>query len=440
VKILLIGYNLPTFQGRARLEAAHYRAWQFTQPLLDDGHAVALCVPSSSAPPEPDALPPNLTWHTAPYGARGWPAQLQAVHDAVAPDGIVAVDFYPSLWATKLQTTAPIWMDLYGDPMTILQVDRYRRGNDQGLWTHIALLGEVLRRGDAFSTCGLPQKHMLVGELALSGRLTHLSFGHEFVHPIYPGAAPVTPSGPETRAEKRAFLGIGPEDFVVLWAGGYNAWTDDDTLFRALEQMMAENPRAHFVSAGASTYEAPETTYARLEARSAASQYRDRYHLLGWQPWQEIPSLYAASDIGISIDALHYETVYGTRTRLVEMFAYGLPVITSEGAELSYLIPGWGCGVTYPTGDWETLARELLALSGDPPRVARMAAAATATAQGPLSFRATTTPLRAWAAGPAPAPDRLSGEAAGAEGAAYKARTEARKLLWRVGGLYGKRA
>ncbi len=39
-------------------------------------------------------------------------------------------------------------------------------------------------------------------------------------------------------------------DFVVLWSGGYNTWTDVDTLFAGLIKAMKEEPRLRFVSIG----------------------------------------------------------------------------------------------------------------------------------------------------------------------------------------------
>ena len=42
-KVLVIGYNPPQIVPKVKIEAAHYRTWQFLQPLLDDGHEVCLC-------------------------------------------------------------------------------------------------------------------------------------------------------------------------------------------------------------------------------------------------------------------------------------------------------------------------------------------------------------------------------------------------------------
>jgi len=438
VKVLVLGYNPPPYQAGSKLEAANYRTWQFVQPLLEDGQHVTLCVDARSPQPDAGLLPANLTWQAIPVDTVGWMARLQAVHDDVAPDCIVAVDFYPALWSTRIRTASPIWMDFYGDPLTISQVARYRAGSDQGIGTAISLMRYPLRRGDVFSVCGESQRHMLVGELAMCGRLNSRTLGYDFVRVVGPGAPPVAPIG-ELKATQLVGMGIPPDAFVVLWCGGYNTWTDVDTLFAGLSSAMAQNTNVHFLSVGASTYQAPTTAYDRFAASAERSPFCSRFHLVGWRPWQEIPAFYLVSDVGINIDALHYETLYGTRTRLVEMLAYGLPVVTSTGCDLSLRISEKGVGVVFPSGSGEDLARALLDLSANPGGLAAMRQAARNIVAGDWSFRSTTESLRAWVTTPVVAPDRRRGQTTSAVvRVRYALRTQARLLLWRLG-LSGRR-
>ena len=440
-RVLLIGNNPPPFQQNTKVEAAHYRTWQFLQPLLDEGHEVCLCVDQSGYPPAAADLPKTLQWHSIPFEQVGWAHRLQATHDVFRPEAVVAVDFYSSLYTTKLRTSAPIWMDLYGDPLTIVQVARHRTETDQGIGTAIALMDHVLRRGDVFSACGVPQQHMLVGELAMCGRLNSRTFGYDFVRVVYPGAPsfPATDHGASDH-RTRSSHGLDPESFVVLWCGGYNTWTDGATLYRALEWAMDRDPRVHFISVGASTYRAAETIYDQFVMAVKQSRHATRFHLLGWLPWAEIPGVYRASDVGISIDALHYETIYGTRTRLVEMMAYELPVITSLGCELSYIIRDKACGLSFPAGDWESLARAIVELAGDPAKLQAMRQAMRRMVSQDLSFKTTVTPLLAWLQAPRPAPDHSSPHlSTRAKALEYRMRTAVRLFLWRFG-LSGRRA
>lgn len=440
-KILLIGYNPPALAGKIKIEAAHYRTWQFLEPLLNVGHHVCLCADGLGEDVHLSTLPrawaENLVYTTVPFGQRGWVRKLQKAHDTFDPDCVVAVNFSHCLYATKLQTEKPIWMDIYGDMLTIAQAAYYRSRSDRGLATSIAFMRRVLQTGDVFSVCGIPQQHMLIGELAMAGRLNHRTFGYEFAHVVLPGTPPTTKT--TSRQNDHCILkshGIRPEDFVVLWCGGYNTWTDVETLFAGLEAAMAKNPQVHYVSVGANTYNAPDNVYTRLLAMIEQSAYRQRFHMLGWRPWTEVADFYRASDVGLNIDALHYETLYGTRTRLVEMIAAGLPVITTLGSELSYLLQEHGAAFTFEIGDWQTLSEQITALAQDQSKCTEIISAANQYANRTLSFCATTTSLQSWVRTPTPAPDKSTLDLQGRfQQMMHHSRTQVRQVLWQFAGM-----
>jgi glycosyltransferase involved in cell wall biosynthesis len=439
-KVLMIGYNPPQVVPHAKIEAAHYRTWQFLEPLLDDGHQICLCAGTrhevAGREDVPRAWRDRLQYHAIRFGASGWVKQLQAAHDAFAPDCIVAVNFSHCLYATKLNTDAPIWMEIYGDQLTIMQASYYRKQSDRGLDTQIAFMLEVLRKGDVFSGCGQAQCRMLVGELAMAGRLNRRTFGYEFTRVILPGSPPRSGAATTTKEGRRDFLaphGIKDSDFVLLWCGGYNTWTDVDTLFCGLQVAMQNSPRLHYVSVGANTYSAPDNVYDRFVKMAAASPFADRYHLLGWRPWSEMAAFYRESNVGINIDALHYETIFGTRTRLVEMIAAGLPVVTSLGAELSYMLRDAGAASVFDVGDWQALGAAITDMAADAEGTARMAQAALHYAQHDLSFAATMQPLREWVVAPGRAPDQLPPSTSERlRNVEHRTRSTLRHLLWRI--------
>jgi glycosyltransferase involved in cell wall biosynthesis len=439
---MLIGYNPPQLEKEAKIEAAHYRTWQFLEPLVADGHQICLCANSNSfsqIASLPKTWSNQLTYYPIPFQRRvGWVGQLQQIHDDFQPDCIVAVNFDCCLSVTKLRTDKPIWMDIYGDYLTIIQVARYRVGSDRGIPTSIKHVQRVLRKGDIFSGCGTPQAHALVGELAMTGRLNSQSFGYEFVRVILPGANPS--NGAVVTDQKRksclSTRGISEDSFVVLWCGGYNTWTDVDTLFAGLERAMSQNSNVHYVSVGANTYEAPDNVYTRLLNLIEKSPYRERFHMLGWRPWTEIAGYYRQSDVGLNIDALHYETIYGTRTRLIEMIAAGLPVITSLGCELSDLLGRQGAGLTFETGDEQGLSQQILTLAGDEELRQQMAQTALQYASQELSFATTTIPVRQWVCVPRKAPDRGSANLkTWLQHFEYQARSVLRQAIWQMVGL-----
>ena len=438
-KVLLIGYNPPQLVGNIKIEAAHYRTWQFLEPLLADGHEVCLCAGARNEMSESQTIPsawqPLLSYHPLSYGERGWVQQLQDIHDRFVPDCIVAVNFSHCLYATKLQTKKPIWMDVYGDMLTIMQAAAYRARSDRGLNTSISYMHAILQKGDVFSGCGLPQQHMMVGELAMAGRLNHRTFAYQFVRTVPPGSPPGIPAAIPRKAPRKlmAEQGISEDDFVVLWCGGYNTWTDVETLFKALTWAMAENPSLHYVSVGANTYEAADNVYVRLLSLIDKSPYRQRFHMLGWRPWSEVPQFYRESDVGINIDALHYETIYGTRTRLVEMIADGLPVITSLGAELSYLLRDRGAALTFEVGDWQGMGEQMVRLAAEPSLREQMAATAHEFAATVLSFAATTKAVREWVRQPRLAPDKQEQDIrTRAQNVEHRVRSAVRQAMWHL--------
>ncbi len=442
-KIMLIGYNPPALERDTKIEAAHYRSWQFLDPLLEDGHQICLCA-NTMLSTRPDGLDsqPDLPheWKNQLiyrpimlHQKRNWVRDLQQIHDEFQPDCIVAVNFDCCLAATKLQTNRPIWMDIYGDYMTIVQAACYRAGRDRGISTSVAFFRQVLKTGDVFSGCGTPQKHMLAGELAFTGRLNAETFGYEYTQVILPGSSPKDGSEDANITTPSDLPDIPNDAFTVLWCGGYNTWTDVDTLFAGLEIAMQADPNVHFLSVGANTYEGEDNVYDRFKQMIANSEYKERYHLLGWRPYSDVAYFYQESDVGINIDAMHYETVYGTRTRLVEMIAAGLPVITSTGCELSDLIDRKGAGLIFDTADAQGLGKQILYLATDRQKCTEMAQVALNYAQKDLSFGVTTMPVRNWVKNPAHAPDARG--TFGLKQFEYQARSMVRQLIWHFTGL-----
>jgi hypothetical protein len=440
-KVLLIGYNPPQFMGDAKIEAAHYRTWQFLTPLIDDGHQIHLCAGVRGEPiptgfDMPKAWQDQVTYDPILFGESGWQKQMQAAHDTFQPDCVVAVNFSHCLYASRLQTDRPIWMDIYGDMVTIMQASNFRSQSDRGMGTTLGFLRNILQTGDAFSGCGEPQKHITVGELAMSGRLNHRTFGFEFAHVVLPGSPPMDGRIDVGRNGRNwlSQFGVGQDDFVVLWCGGYNTWTDVDTLFTALETSMAADKRVHYVSVGASTYGSPDNVYEQLLTKIEHSSHKENYHMLGWRPWSEIMDFYRESDVGLNIDALHYETIYGTRTRLVEMIAAGLPVVTSLGSELSYLLRDADVALAFEVGDAQGLSKQILTLSRNEEKRCDMANGAYRYAANDLSFYETTAPLRKWVSDPQNAPDKQTEQTFKdrMQKLEYSARAFLRQLLWQI--------
>lgn len=433
-RILVLGYELPALAEGA-VEARSYRTWQFVEPLLADGHQVCLVVSHQADQFDiAHSLGPRLSYHRLAMRRLGWPKRVNHLHDRFEPDGVLAVAFNNCLRVTRLATDRPIWMDIYGDKLAETQIAEYTRQSSRGRRNMFRYLRMMLRQGDVYSTCGMPQKYALIGQLGMVSRLNRHNLGYEFVYPVLPGA-PTCPKDAEGGPALRSDL-VPADAFVVLWCGGYNVWTDVDTLFQALDEAMSRDPRIVFVSVGGRVKLKGNSTYDRFLAMIETSAHRDRFHMLGWRPADEIPAYYCEADVGINLDAFHYETLLGTRTRLVEMMGYGLPVITSLGCELSTIIRDQELGLTFPIGDAVAFRDRILMLVRDPIQRQILAERAHSFATQQLSFAETTRPFREWARRPYHAPDRVkTGRRWNPQEIEYYLRSIARGVLWRLWAL-----
>ena len=130
-KVQLISCNPPQMAEGRRIEAAHYRTRQFLDALIERGDEILLCAGGRDEPaPGVVGMSENgVVYRHIPFGQNGWISRLQKSHDEFRPDCIVAVNFSHCLYATRLATRKPLWMDIYGDMVTIQQAYCYRTGS-----------------------------------------------------------------------------------------------------------------------------------------------------------------------------------------------------------------------------------------------------------------------------------------------------------------------
>jgi len=407
-KILALGAVLPEFAADRRLVAASYRMEQFITPLLQDGHSITVCGTNYYDPIKEVKVSKRggLIHYQMDFGRDRFLKETQSIHDEFKPDCIIGVQRVGALAAAGLKSHVPIWIDLFGSPMCEAQAKSYVYNDDR--WIHEFWHEDqtYLLRGDIFSTCGSSQEHFLTGQLSLLGRLSKSTLGYKFVYAVPPGIPTYNTVSPK---QQRLLQGryIREDDFALLWCGGYNVWTDVDTLFNGLELAFAANEKIKFVSLGGCIKNHDDLTYPRFQEMIRHSQYNNRFILLGWRSYADALQAYSECDLGINIDKYHYEPVYGTRTRIVEMIQNRLPVITSLACELSYLLMHNDLALTFDTGNAPELASKIIEFSKKS-RAERVAFAEKSYLFfcENFNYKKTTEPLRAWARNPIFAPDR----------------------------------
>lgn len=409
-RVFVLGTYLPKFQASARVTvASDIRTEQIVSALLAAGHKVRLCAATHYGRARGRRYLRKRSQDRPEYYEMNFfladqRSDLLRLAKEFKPDCVVAVSQWPSMVASTLGLEIPLWCDLWGGAMSEAQAKAYVYKDNSYVNHFWAMERPVLQRADVFSTCSTFQEHFVVGELALMGRLNRESFGYKLARTIPPGI----PDEPVRAPRGNALRGkvVGRDDFVILWTGGYNTWTDVDTLFAGLEKVLAAKRAAKFVSFGGCIQGHDDVTYKRFCRLVSRSKFRDRYILLGWQRHKDVLRAYTESDIGINIDRYHYELIFGTRTRLVQMIAFGLPVITTVGCELSYIIRDNRLGLTFEIGDADGMAEALIRYAEQlPASRAEYSRRALDYFQKYHSYTRTCQPLLEWAKRPRRAPD-----------------------------------
>jgi glycosyltransferase involved in cell wall biosynthesis len=418
--ILLFGFGPLPHEG-LRMSGPGLRTWHFTSVLLQAGHDVTLLADRLFGA-YPDDLPSLITTAPAlPQSAAGaggpagrwtyhsiadtlWhnPAGLKALVEAAGAECAIGVTTTACAVAAEVIGGLPFWCDLYGSIMAEAQLKALVYGDDSHLTHFFNFERKAIERGDIFSSVSDRQGWSLIGELGLWGRLNQWTAGYDFVStiPIASETAPYTLGASVIRG-----IHAQPSDFVILYSGGYNTWTDVDTLFAALEAVFAARAGVVFVSTGGRIDGHDDVTYARFQRLTQSSRFADRYHLCGWVPTAQVPDYYLESDLGVNVDRPSYEALLGSRTRILDWMRAELPAVSSDLTELARDTAAAGAGLLYKPGDSAGLCAALLRCIDDPPFTAQMGLAARRLLHERFTFEGTTVKLCAWAANPTHAPD-----------------------------------
>ncbi|MFH1744347.1 MAG: glycosyltransferase [bacterium] len=421
--VLLIGVGpLPCYRSNT-LYGFGIRTWQFLLPLLADGHKVILATlefgQSGDSPeilyrhdptlwggvvhipmPEPNAE--NRNDLVTRFG------QLLREHKPVCI--VSAGSTISSSLACAIPTDLPIWIDLFGDLLAEAQAKAAFAGSEQ-LWFFHQLYLPILRRGDAFSAVSEAQRFATIGQLGILGRLDHHTLGYNFAHTV-PCAYDGTVSPVKQRKVIRGHI-VSHNDFVVLCSGGFNTWADIDTLFRGLDGAMTENRRIHVVVTGGAISGHHEEGFNRFSAFIQQSPNRDRFHLVGWVPTEDVDAYILESDLGINADLEITETLFGSRNRFLSWIQAGLPILTTVVCELSQILHREGLCFGVPPSDPDQLKQTLLNAVQREAERRQIAQRARRYGDEHFTFEATTKPLRQWVSSPQIAPDNKARQESG---------------------------
>lgn len=415
--LLLIGVGPLPFYESDRLYGFGIRAWQFAQPLLDAGHRVTLVScefgvqressieikyrtnPTKWAPMEHIPVP-----QPSPRNTNLILTRIEEVLKTHRPDAVIAAgSTIATNLAACLDTDLPLWMDMFGDLFAEVQAKTPFTNAEMEIDFFHQTLTRVLLRGDRFSTVSDMQRGAAVGQLGLMGRLNQYTLGEELVHTI-----PCAMNGKISPVWDKPILRgktVGPNEFLILCSGGFNTWTDVDTLFESIEHAMEQERRIHCVVTGGGITGHHEDGIKRFRGLIGKSPYENRFHLLGWLSNQQVDQITLECDLGINVDLPIYESLLGSRNRMLFWLQCGLPIATTVNTEISRILVENELALGAPSGQSRKLADKIVEDVRNPEQRKRRAVRAKRFAYQYLTYEETVQPLLEWAKNPVKAGD-----------------------------------
>jgi glycosyltransferase involved in cell wall biosynthesis len=233
-----------------------------------------------------------------------------------------------------------------------------------------------------------------------------------------PFGVPALPPAPRGQSIRARFPRIGADDEIVLWNGGLWNWLDGPTAVRAIDVLVRRRPGVRLVFMGASPVGAAKAA-TEATRRLAGELGRLDEHVFfntEWVPYDARGAWLLDADCSVSTHVEHLETRFAFRTRLLDCFWAGLPIVCTRGDDLAERVERDDLGATVPQRDPEALAGALERVleRGRADYAPQLAATAEE-----FRWSRVAAPLIRWITAPVP-PARIGGGARG-------------RLSWRAG-------
>jgi len=157
--------------------------------------------------------------------------------------------------------------------------------------------------------------------------------------------------------------GIGAGEFVALYVARFQAFKNHQMLLEAFARFAKDRPASRLVLAGSGPLR------ERTEQQARELGIADKVLFLGEVPFQELPGVYAATDV--KVISSDYESFCFAA---IEAMSTALPVLTTDCAWVPRLVAE-DAGIVVPVGDAEAFAAGLKKLADNPALRQRMGAA-----------------------------------------------------------------
>lgn len=285
-------------------------------------------------------------------------------------DVVLALPHWPPFMRLLRRSGKRLIFDLYvPQPLEMLAGFPGQRPGLRRLMTGYAIdrLLEALRIGHGFLCASEKQRDLLLGAMLAERLIDDARHRADptlrSVLDVVPFGLPGEPPRASGGSGARGSFGtaIDPGDEVILWNGGLWPWLDADTAIRAVGRLAERRPRARLVFMGAARQVPAERAAARARAVAAELGLLDRvvFFNSAWVPYEFRADWLLEADCALSTHADHLETRFAFRTRLLDCFWTGLPVVCTGGDDLGALVEHEGLGAVVEAGDVEGTAEAL---------------------------------------------------------------------------------
>jgi glycosyltransferase involved in cell wall biosynthesis len=333
---------------------------------LAQNHKVAVFSPVIGGDPPSEALPDNLTLVRG-GGARDLRALAEESESVFIQSNVLKP--YPFL----SELGKYLIVDLY-DPYLFAILVQYKNDSAQASASY-RMMHKVLEThmlACDFAVCASErQRDYWIGRFCAQGRLTPEMYDFD---PSLRKLIDVVPYGlPEQLPAKngpglREIEGIGENDPVLVWGGGIWDWFDPLTVIEAVRTCLSEIPNLRLVFMGT---QSPNPKVPVMDmtkrARALAEGYglvgKNIFFLDGWVPYEERVNYLLDATAAVSAHFDLPETRFSFRTRILDYFWCGLPILTTTGDGLGELIEANGAGLVMSYKDvsaWSAAIKKIV--------------------------------------------------------------------------------
>jgi glycosyltransferase involved in cell wall biosynthesis len=400
-----------------RMAGPGIRMWELARVL--SGHfRVTLAVPPFLAddvdPPIPDFEARALVCRKT--------RELRALvseTDVVITLGTVAA-VYPFL--TRI--AKPLVVDSY-DPFLLAGLEQHRGfPRDERIASHERYLRAhsiALRAADLVLCASDRQRDYFLGMLSALGRVNPAAYDRDsrlrHLIRVVPFGLPSLPPRHTRQVLKGVHPGVAVDDRVVLWGGGVWTWFDAPTAVKAISRIARSRADVKLFFMGV------DRPNRSVNHSAAAREARELSRSLGvadravffneWVSYDDRQNYLLEADVGISLHPETVESRFAFRSRFLDYFWAGLPVVATEGDVLSERVRQAGVGELVAPGDDRSVAAAILKLLETPDLKAAYRPRFTALAEE-FHWEETAKPLIEFCRDPRLAPDKASADGAGA--------------------------